>query len=196
MNAERIWVKNHFRANLLRVKSIYEVINLFFTYLSAFFQNLKISSPFLPLTLAFDALISLFLQIKSSCDQLYAGSSEIFYPWFMISFSGNGRTLSRKVATLPLLPNRTCHSFSCYPLAPISVPQEICAEDTKNIKKDPKNHFQPFFPPSDVSLFHTRSSTQEKISSVFVLLSHSLKLSVNEIEVPFTNSILIKNGTR
>ena len=56
--------------------------------------------------------------------------------------------------------------------------------------------FRPFFPPSDVSLFHTRLSTQEKIPSVFVSLSHSLKLSVNEIEVPFTNSILVKNGTR
>ena len=38
--------------------------------------------------------------------------------------------------------------------------------------------------------------TPEKILSVFVLLSHSLKLLVNEIEVPFTNSILVKNGTR
>ena len=62
--------------------------------------------------------------------------------------------------------------------------------------KNPHISFRPFFPPSDVSLFHTRSSTQEKILSVFVLLSHSLKLSVNEIEVPFTNSILVKNGTR
>ena len=62
--------------------------------------------------------------------------------------------------------------------------------------KNPHISFRPFFPPSDVSLFHTRSSTQEKILSVFVLLSHLLKLLVNEIEVPFTNSILVKNGTR
>ena len=59
-------------------------------------------------------------------------------------------------------------------------------------KKSTHIRFRPFFPPSDFSLFHTRLSTPEKIPSVFVSISHSLKLSVNEIEVPFTNSILVK----
>ena len=84
-------------------------------------------------------------------------------------------------------------------LLPFSFPWKICVGNTKNIQKShkyPQNRFRPFLPPSDVSLFHTRLSTQEKIPSVFVLLSHSLNLSVNEIEVPFTNSILVKNGTR
>ena len=34
------------------------------------------------------------------------------------------------------------------------------------------------------------------IVSAFVSLLYSLNLLVNEIEVPFTNSILVKNGTR
>ena len=111
----------------------------------------------------------------------------------MISLPGNGYTTSRKLANLPLLPHRICCPFARYPLALISI-------FLGRSKSEPPKYiyiiFRPFFPPSDVSLFHTRSSTQEKILSVFVSLSHLLKLSVNEIEVPFTNSILVKNGTR
>ena len=95
---------------------------------------------------------------------------------------------------------QTCHScpiaFVTHSLAihllPFPFPWKICVGNTK---KYSHISFRPFLPPSDVSLFHTRLSTQEKIPSVFVSLSHSLKLSVNEIEVPFTNSILVKNGT-
>ena len=68
--------------------------------------------------------------------------------------------------------------------------------ESETPKKSTHISFRPFFPPSDVSLFHTRLSTPEKIPSVFVSLSHSLKLLVNEIEVPFKNSLLVKNGTR
>ena len=95
---------------------------------------------------------------------------------------------------------QTCHScpitFVSRSLAIHLLPFSFPLEELRR-KHQKYSHisFQPFFPPSDVSLFHTRSSTQEKIPSVFVLLSHSLKLSVNEIEVPFTNSILVKNGT-
>ena len=110
----------------------------------------------------------------------------------MISLPGNGCTISRKLANLPLLPDRICCPFARYPLAPVSVSLE---DLSRKHQKYIHISFRPFFPPSDVSLFHTRSSTQEKIPSVFVLLSHSLKLSVNEIEVLFTNSILVKNGT-
>ena len=129
---------------------------MFFTYLSAFFQNLKILSPFLPSMLAFDAQLSLFCRLNLVVINYMQDRHKFFHPSFMISFSGNGRTLSRKLATLPLLPYRICHSPASYPLAPISVPWKICTENTKNIKKYLKNHFRPFFPPSDISLFHTR----------------------------------------
>ena len=111
--------------------------------------------------------------------------------WFL--FPGNGCTISRKLANLPLLPHRICCPFARYPLAPVSISLE---DLSRKHQKYIHISFRPFFPPSDVSLFLTRSSTQEKILSVFVLLSHSLNLLVNEIEVPFTNSILVKNGTR
>ena len=97
--------------------------------------------------------------------------------------------------------SQTCHScpiaFVSRSLAIHLLPFPFPLEELRR-KHQKYSHisFRPFFPPSDVSLFHTRSSTQEKIPSVFVLLSHSLNLSVNEIEVPFTNSILVKNGTR
>ena len=107
----------------------------------------------------------------------------------MISLLGNGCTISRKPANLPLLPHCICCPFARYPLVPVYVSLE---DLSRKHQKYIHISFRPFFPPSDVSLFHTRLSTQEKIPSVFVLLSHSLKLSVNEIEVPFTNSILVK----
>ena len=111
----------------------------------------------------------------------------------MISLPGNGCTTSQKLANLPLLPHCICCPFARYPLAPVSVSLE---DLSRKHQKYIHISFRPFFPPSDVSLFHTRLSTQEKTLSVFVSISHSLKLSVNEIEVPFTNSILVKNGIR
>ena len=86
-----------------------------------------------------------------------------------------------------LLPVRSLSTYSHF---------RVLGRFESETPKNPHISFRPFFPPSDISLFHTWSSTQEKIPSVFVLLSHSLKLLVNEIEVPFTNSILVKNGTR
>ena len=111
----------------------------------------------------------------------------------MISLSGNGCPRSRKLVNPSLLPHRICYPFTRYPLAPVSVSlEDLCRKHQKYSYIS----FRPFLPPSDVSLFHTRLSTQEKIPSVFVSISHSLKLLVNKIEVPFTNSILVKNGTR
>ena len=80
---------------------------------------------------------------------------------------------------------QTCHSFPiafvarsfAIHLLPFPFPWKIWVGNTQ---KSTHISFWPFFPLSDVSLFHTRSSTQEKIPSVFVLLSHSLKLLVNE----------------
>ena len=68
--------------------------------------------------------------------------------------------------------------------------KNLC-QNTKN-NKNPKKYFWPFFPPSVVSLFHPRLPTMKKILSAFISISYSLNLSVNEIEFPFTNSILIK----
>ena len=42
----------------------------------------------------------------------------------MISLPGNGCPISRKLATLPLLPHRICCSFARYPLAPVFVSLE------------------------------------------------------------------------
>jgi len=111
----------------------------------------------------------------------------------MISLSGNGCPRSRKLVNLSLLPIAFVTRSLAIHLLPFPFPWKIRVE--KHHKSTYIN-FRPFLPPSDVSLFHTRLSTQEKIPSVFVSISHSLKLLVNEIEVPFTNSILVKNGTR
>ena len=49
MNTGSIWGKNALEHYLLRVKNINEVKIIFFLYLSAFFQNLKILCLFSPL---------------------------------------------------------------------------------------------------------------------------------------------------
>ena len=101
-------------------------------------------------------------------------------------------SLIPKARHLPLLPHCTYRLIACYPLAPISVLfGENCVK-----KKTKINFFDRFLPPSFVLLFHPRLPTLKKILSSFISISYSLNLSVNEIEFPFTNSILVKNGMR
>ena len=74
------------------------------------------------------------------------------------------------------LPHCTCHLIACYILAPISNP---FGENW--IKK--KTLFWPFFPPSFISLFHTRSTTMKNVPTIFIFVLDSLNLSENEIKI-------------
>ena len=96
---------------------------------------------------------------------------------------------------------QTCHScpiaFVARSLAihllPFSFPWKICVGNTKN------THtlvFDRFFHRVTFCFSILGNQLRKRFRVFLSHFSHSLKLSVNEIEVPFTNSILVKNGTR
>ena len=64
MNTRSIWDKNALEHYLLRVKNINEVQIIFFSYLSAVFQNSKILCLFSPLFLEMYAPDSLFCRFN------------------------------------------------------------------------------------------------------------------------------------
>ena len=87
MNIGSIWGKNVPEHYLLRVKSINEVKIIFFSYLSAFFQNLKILRLFLPLYLEMHALNSFFCRFNLVLINHMQDRHKFFKKWFFISFS-------------------------------------------------------------------------------------------------------------
>ena len=96
-----------------------------------------------------------------------------------------------------------CHFFPIASIArlpaihlhPFPFPWEICAGNTKNIKKYPKIVFDRFSHRVTFRFSILGNQLRKRFQVFLSRFSHSLKISVNEIEVPFANFILIKNGT-
>ena len=135
MNTRSIWGKNAPEHYLPRVKNINEVKIIFFSYLSAFFQNLKILCLFSPLYLEMYAPDSVFCRFNLVLISNIQDRQRFFKNGSLSVFPKNGRTSSRKLATLPLLPHHTCCFTASYLLAPISVPWEKFVLKNKNKKK-------------------------------------------------------------
>ena len=134
-SAGRNWVKNAPEQKLLRVKSIYEVINLFFTYLSAFFQKIENFKSIFALNSRVRCPNRLVLQISSSFDRLYAGLAEIFHPWLIIYFFWKWSyfvTKARYLATFALSHlSLTHHLSTCSHLRSL---ENLRQKTQKNIK--------------------------------------------------------------
>ena len=87
MSTESIWGKNAPEHYLPRVININEAKIIFFSYLSAFFQNLKILCLFSPLYLEMYAPNSLFCIFNLVLISSMQDRQRFFKKWFFMSFS-------------------------------------------------------------------------------------------------------------
>ena len=164
MSTRSIWGKNAPEHYLPRVKNINEVKIIFFSYLSAFFQNLKILCLFSPLYLEMYAPNSLFCRFNLILISNMQDRQRSFQKWFFISFSWKWSYFTLKaryLATFSLSHLLLTHQHFC------SLGKN-CIKKPKT-RKNPKKYFLIVFPTEWRFAFSYSVNNFEKDSECFCL---------------------------